>query len=94
MRSLVWTPSFARALKRRIRRQPELGDKVERALRQLVEDPFHPSLYTHKLKGPLAGTWACSVGYDLRILFDLTQNAESGAEEILLLAIGSHDEVY
>jgi addiction module RelE/StbE family toxin len=94
MRALVWTPSFARALKRRIRRQPDLHAKVEQTLRQLAEDPFHPSLYTHKLKGPLAGTWACSIGFDLRILFDLVRNAETGTEEVLLLTIGSHDEVY
>ena len=94
MRTLVWSSSFARALKRRMRRQPSLRDRVERTLRQLAEEPFHPSLRTHKLTGQLAGTWACSVGYDLRIIFELVQNLESGEEEILLLTVGSHSEVY
>ena len=82
-----------RALKRRIRRQPGLRGKVEQTLRQLAKDPFHPSLHSHKLKGPLSGAWACSVGYDVRILFEFVQD-KSGEEEILLLSIGSHDEVY
>jgi len=94
MRALVWSSSFVRALKRRIRRQPSLRDKVERTLRQLAQDPFHPSLRSHKLKGQLSGAWACSVGYDVRILFEFAQNPESGKEEVLLLTIGSHDEVY
>ncbi len=94
MISLVWSASFSRALKRKIRRNPQLQASVEEALRQLSNDPFHPSLESHKLKGELAGTWACSVEYDLRILFEFGQNPESGEQEILLLAFGTHDEVY
>ncbi|MCK6628708.1 MAG: type II toxin-antitoxin system mRNA interferase toxin, RelE/StbE family [Anaerolineae bacterium] len=57
-------------LKQKIRRNPELREQVERTLRQLTGDPFHPSLHSHKLKGSLAGTWA-SVAYDQK-LFLLT----------------------
>jgi addiction module RelE/StbE family toxin len=91
---LVWSSSFTRSLKRKIRRNPELRDRVEQTLRQLAENPFHPSLRSHKLKGRLAGTWSCYVAYDLRILFEFVQNPQSGEEEILLLATGTHDEVY
>lgn len=91
---LVWSSAFSRALKRRIRRDPELRDRVEQTLRQLADDPYHPSLRSHKLKGALAGTWACRVTYDLRIIFEFVQNPESGQEEILLLTVGTHDEVY
>jgi mRNA-degrading endonuclease YafQ of YafQ-DinJ toxin-antitoxin module len=92
--SLVWSSAFARALKQKIRRNPELRDRIEQTLRQLAEDPFQPSLRSHKLKGALADTWACSAAYDLRILFEFVQNPQSAEEEILLLAIGTHDEVY
>jgi mRNA-degrading endonuclease YafQ of YafQ-DinJ toxin-antitoxin module len=34
------------------------------------------------------------VEYDCRIVFDFVKNPELGDEEILLLDIGSHDEVY
>ena len=91
---LVWSAAFSRALKRKTRRNPQLRGTVEQTLRQLATDPFHPSLESHKLKGDLAGVWACSAGYDLRILFEFVQNVQSGQQEILLLAFGSHDEVY
>jgi len=82
------------ALKRKTRGQPDLRERIGQTLRQLSEDPFHPSLRTHKLTGQLSGTWACSVSYDIRILFEFVQNPESDEEEILLLAVGTHDEVY
>jgi mRNA-degrading endonuclease YafQ of YafQ-DinJ toxin-antitoxin module len=65
---------------------------IEAALDQLSADATHPSLRTHKLRGALAGCWACSAGYDLRIVFEYVQH--EGAEAILLLALGTHDEVY
>ncbi len=94
MRTLVWSAAFVRAFKRAVRRQPELRARVERTLQQLAEDPFHPALHSHKLKGELAGAWACTVDYDNRILFEFVQNPESGEEEILLLTMGTHEEVY
>lgn len=94
MRTLVWSAAFSRALKRAVRRQPALQAKIERTLQQLAKDPFHPALHSHKLKGELAGAWACTVDYDNRILFEFAQNPESGKEEILLLAMGTHEEVY
>lgn len=94
MRTLVWSTAFVRAFKRAVRRQPELRMRVERTLKQLAEDPFHPTLHSHKLKGELAGTWACTVDYDNRILFEFARNPESSEEEILLLTMGTHDEVY
>lgn len=94
MRTLVWSSTFVRAFKRVTRRQPVLRARIEQTLLQLAEDPFHPSLHSHKLKGQLAGTWACGVGYDVRILFELVENPATDEEEILLLTLGSHDEVY
>ncbi|MCZ8047772.1 MAG: hypothetical protein O9290_14285 [Microcystis sp. LE19-41.2A] len=35
----------------------------------LSVDPFQPRLRTHQLKGELKDSYACSVGYDLRIVF-------------------------
>jgi addiction module RelE/StbE family toxin len=91
---LVWSPGFTRALRRAIRHRPGLRPSAERALRQLAEDPFHPSLHSHKLRGNLAGVWACTVDYDNRILFEFMANPETGEDEIHLLAMGTHDEVY
>ena len=49
---------------------------------------------SHKLKGDLAGTWACSVDYEIRILYEFVENPDTGEREILLLTLGTHDEVY
>lgn len=94
MKVIIFANSFKRAYKSLIRKHPELKSKTENTLRLLAENPFNPSLQTHKLKGQLAGSWACTVEYDCRIVFDFIENSESGDEEILLLDIGSHDEVY
>lgn len=77
-----------------VKRQLELQARIEERLTLLAVDPFDPQLQTHKLKGKLAGAWACSVEYDCRIVFNFVRNLESGEEEILLMDIGTHDEVY
>lgn len=94
MTTLVWSESFVRAFKRIARKDPQLTSKAKKTLDLLSKDCSHPALRTHKLKGKLAGSWACSVDYDTRIVFDFTKNPNSQEEEILLLTVGSHDEVY
>jgi mRNA-degrading endonuclease YafQ of YafQ-DinJ toxin-antitoxin module len=61
-------------------------------LEQLAEDAFHPGLKTHKLTGDLDGSWSCSFGYDLRIVFAFVER--EGQEAILLETVGTHDQVY
>jgi addiction module RelE/StbE family toxin len=94
LRQLVWSPTFTRSLKRLLRRNPQLRVSIEKTLQQLAEEPFYPSLRTHKLKGELSDKWACSIDYSNRILFKFVKNPDTEKEEILLLALGSHDEVY
>jgi len=76
MRTLIWGKTFAKAFKRTIKKHPTLKDDVEKTLRVLEKDPFNPQLETHKLKGKLSGTWACSVSFDLRIVFDFIKSEE------------------
>ncbi len=91
-RELLRSPAFARELRAWLKSRPGAAEAIEATLQQLSEDAYHPSLRTHKLRGSLAGCWACSAGYDLRIVFEFVQHA--GAEAILLLAVGTHDQVY
>jgi len=53
------------------------------------QNPFNPKLRAHKLTGRLEGLWAFSVAYDCRAIFRFLTK-----DEILLIDIGSHDEVY
>lgn len=94
MRRLVWSNTFRRAFRRTLRRQPQLREEIESTLRALEEDPFTPRLATHKLKGKLSGTWACSAGYDLRILFEFVPGREGEEDDVFLIEIGSHEDVY
>lgn len=94
MRTLIWGKSFVRSWKRAAKKYPSLNQEIENTLKLLQENPFASPLATHKLKGKLAGSWACSVGYDLRIVFDFVRSSDQQEDDILLLEIGSHDEVY
>ncbi|MBC8116353.1 MAG: type II toxin-antitoxin system mRNA interferase toxin, RelE/StbE family [Candidatus Saccharimonas sp.] len=91
-RVLLRSSAFVRAATRLLKRSPDVADDLQATLQQLADDAFHPQLKTHKLKGDLAGSWSCSVEYDLRIVFEFVQH--DGAEAILLQSIGTHDEVY
>ncbi len=94
MRSLIWSNTFVRAFKRVLKKQPEVREDIENTLRLLVQDPFAPELETHKLKGKLSGSWACSAGYELRVIFDFVKDKKRKEADIFLMEIGTHDEVY
>jgi mRNA-degrading endonuclease YafQ of YafQ-DinJ toxin-antitoxin module len=91
-RALLHSAAFARAAKRHVKKRPQVVAAIRETLTLLEQDAFDPRLRTHKLTGDLAGSWSCSAGYDLRIVFAFVQHA--GAEAILLLSIGTHDQVY
>ena len=94
MRQLVLTPKFKRAYRKFTRRDKKLRQRIDDTLRQLEKDVFAPSLSVHKLSGTLSGLWACSCGYDCRIIFSIESDPASNEEVIVLLDIGTHDEVY
>ena len=71
-----------------------IKSKIEAKLRLLADDLYNPILRCHKLKGKLSGAWAFSVEYDCRIIFNFESNPETQEEDINLIDIGTHDEVY
>ena len=60
----------------------------------MENDIFTQALNTHKLSGVLEGLWACSCGYDCRIVFSFETDPDTHDEVIVLLDIGTHDDVY
>jgi addiction module RelE/StbE family toxin len=86
---LIWDQGFKRAYKKKIKNNDEYKNKFWDALNLFVTDPFNPLLKTHKLSGKLKGLWVFSCLYDCRIIFKFIKK-----EEVLLIDIGSHDEVY
>jgi len=91
-RTLLRSSAFVRAARRTVKKHPQLAGEIRVTLELLAEDAFDPQLRTHRLKGKFEGSWACSVGYDLRIVFAFVQL--EGTEAILLETIGTHEEVY
>jgi addiction module RelE/StbE family toxin len=94
MRKLIWGKTFIKAYKRTLRKHQTLNLDTKEIFRLLTTNPFSPQLETHKLKGKLSGSWACTAGYNLRIVFDFVKNNDGNEDDILLLEIGTHDEVY
>ena len=94
MRRLAWDSSFLRAFKQTTRRDARLRQRIFAILEVLAQDAFDPSLKTHKLRGHLDGLWACWVAYDCRIVFAFEPDPESSEDMIVLIDIGTHDEVY
>ena len=85
---IEYSPAFLRQIQKIAKKYPQLKRPYTELLDKLVQDPFDPSLHTHPLTGNLKGKYACSLTYDLRVLFKVSDDT------IHLLDIGSHDEVY
>ena len=90
MYTLVWTAHFIRAARKFVKRHPELKKKVAIILRDLEKDPFQPHLDYHHLGGKQIGVQAVSITDSYRI----TMTVIITKKEIILLDIGSHNEVY
>lgn len=90
MFTLVWTDGFTRSAKKFIERHHELRPRFAAILRDLESDPFQPHLKYHHLEGKLKGIQAVSITHCYRI----TLTVLITEKEIILLDIGSHDEVY
>jgi len=87
---LVFPESYLRREKAFIGKHPELVERYKKVLRMLELNPFHPTLKLHKLKGRFSDKHAVSIHYSYRIViaFVVMEN------EIILVDIGHHDEVY
>ena len=85
---LVLSPRFKKNLRSFLNKHPELEPVFKEKLDALVKNPQHPSLKTHKLTGRLRNFLAASITYEYRLVFYVDKN------NIFLLAIGTHDEVY
>ncbi len=92
--NLYWSSSFKRGFKRTVNKHPTLHDGILTTIQKLSKYPFSANLKTHKLRGDLEGSWACSIDYNLRIIFNLAKNPISHETDIILIDIGTHDEVY
>ena len=87
---LATTNAFDRRARKFLGKHPNLKPRLAETLAALCADPFQPSLRLHALTGKLEGLQAVSLTYAYRIVLTL----QVTEEEILLIDIGGHDEVY
>ena len=94
IRTLLKTNAFIKSAKDFISSYPDKAEAISITLNTLHENMYESKLRTHKLKGKLSGLYACSAGYDIRIVFEVIKDSKSVTETILLEAIGTFEEVY
>lgn len=87
---LTFTSTYQRREKAFLKRHPDLKERYFKTLLLLEQDPFHPSLRLHPLKGRLTGLHSASISMRYRITLEL----EVRNYEIIFVSIGSHGEVY
>jgi len=58
MVELIWDERFKKIYKKWIRQHPELKAQFSKKNLLFEDDPFHPSLKTHTLRGILKGLWS------------------------------------
>lgn len=89
MIKIVWDKGFKKSYKKRIKDNGELKKRFWKVIGLFSKNPYNPLLRTHKLSGKLEGLWAFSVAYDCRVIFSFISK-----NEVLLIDIGGHKEVY
>ena len=94
MRELVVTARFERSYRRLVAKSPSTNERIRETLRRMSENLEDPRLKTHRLSGQLTGFYACSVAFDCRIVFKKEKCSRNDGEVLLLVNIGSHEEVY
>jgi mRNA-degrading endonuclease YafQ of YafQ-DinJ toxin-antitoxin module len=73
-----------------LKKHPELQQRYFKTLLLLEQNPLHPSLRIHALRGRLMGLHSVSLSMQYRITLEL----ELREQEIVFVNIGSHGEVY
>jgi mRNA-degrading endonuclease YafQ of YafQ-DinJ toxin-antitoxin module len=81
---------FTKQANKFFRKHPDVRALFQRLVTDLQEDPFQPKLRLHPLRGEFAGSYAVSLAYSYRVTLTLQVTERT----IILLDIGSHDEVY
>ncbi len=88
--TLAFPDDYTRRAADFIKKHPELKAQYAKTLELLENNPYHPSLRLHALQGRLKGLHAVSINLGYRLLLHLLIMER----EIVLVDVGSHDQVY
>jgi len=87
---LILTDSYIKKEKIFLKKHNDLKEKYKKTLLFLKANPHHPSLRLHKLQGVLKEYHSVLISMNYRIVLELLITDE----DIILLNVGKHDEVY
>jgi len=76
-----FTSQFLRKFHKLTKQEPSLKQRIRSKVKQLVKDPFYPSLSTHKYKND----YSSKITGDIRMIWNFT--AEN---EVTLFNLGGH----
>ena len=88
--TIIYPESYIRRARKFLSRHPDLTLQYQRTLELLEINPFHPSLRLYQLKGKLAALHAVSINISYPITLELIIKEK----EIILVNVGTHEEVY
>jgi len=87
---LVFPDSHIRRARKFLKKHPEVRGQYRKTLELLEFNPYHPTLRLHSLQGNLSGLSSVSINISYRIVLELIIEGN----EILLINIGKHEQVY
>ena len=88
--TLIYPESYIKRARKFLRKHPEIHGQYRKTFELLELNPKHPSLRLHDLGGRLKGLSSVSINMSYRIVLEL----EIKEDEIMLVNVGNHDQVY
>ena len=88
--TLIFTDSYKKRAKRFAQKHPDLKEPYRKTLQLLAFNPYHPSLRIHPLKEKLSALHSVSINLSYRITLEILITEK----EIILVNVGSHEDVY
>ena len=87
---LIYPESYVRRARKFLKKHPEIHSQYRKTLELLELNPYHPSLRLNSLQGRMSGLSSVSINISYRIVIEFIIDGD----EILLVNIGKHDQVY
>jgi len=88
--NLIYTNSYIKRASKFVKKHPDLISQYKKTLKLLEIEPSHPSLRLHPLKGKSKDLHSVSINISYRITLEFFIIKQ----EIILVNVGHHDEVY
>ncbi len=88
--TLIYPNCYNKRAKKFLKKHPDLVSQYEKTLKILELNPHHPSLRLHQLQGKLQALHSISINISYRITLEFYFTGQ----EIILVNVGHHKEIY